>query len=253
MTTPSFNDYNITEMAAHRSGTLSAIPHADFTQLLAAGTDNDHVTTDIGFPFVFEGEPYTQIRVSTNGVIQLVGGGTTLLSTTTVTGSTINSAAPGNIDSILADPVIAPWWGDIRTADSVHRGGVFKHVRALGYAGHQEAIFRSVCYASNGSTSVSAYIITFEVALNSLGGISFRYAPYVTIGLPSSSFTNIGVGMKARNNVVRFKLIKGTSSGSLTVENDWPVRPNFERSYLMTPPKRLVVMSTPVTNLRTVR
>lgn len=251
MSTPSFNDYKIMEMSTHRSGTLRDVSLSDFSQLLAEDTDDDNITTSIEFPFTFEGESYTTLNVTTNGVVQLVGDGTTLLGPElpdTWISSQLSSQE-------WADPVFAPWWSDLITAGAVHRGGVYKHTRSIGFAGHQETIIRFICYSQPAETSADARLLIFEVVINSLGGIAFNYAPMITVGSPGfeSPAAAVGIGMKSRQTgITRYKIILGPDF-DLTATDNWPMAFNNERSYLMTPPYRLVVSSSPVTNVRTTR
>lgn len=252
--TTSFNDYKIMEMSAHRSGTLRPVSLSNFTQLLGASVDDSTVLSDIGFDFTFEGKSYSRVNVTSNGCVQLSGSGTSLLGVS----PTMAAQEPQTITGSFADPVFAPWMGDLITAEATHRGGVYKHERSIGYGGHRETIFRFVNYGFYTNTSANAYLIVFEVVLNSLGGIAFNYAPLTTIGSPTGTDYVVGVAMEAQGSTPRYKFIKGSivgspASGSLTLPNDWPMRFNYERSYLITPPTRLVVASSPVVNVRTTR
>lgn len=248
----SIGDYALLSVKGHDAGSMADAPLSTFTQLIGAASDNGVATTTIGFTFMFEGEPYTSVQVCANGLLQLIGGNTTLV------GGNVSTTDNTQLTSTAwADPVIAPWWADLATATSGFRGGVYKLTRPTGL-GQLETIFRFVCFGASTDDANNYRLINFEVSLNSAGAISLHYAPIVSAGSPGASGAVIGISGRART-AARARLLRGNpnANAAASITKDWPATTNGAIYWVLTPPRtgagRVVAISADVQGGRVTR
>lgn len=234
----SFNDYIISNPKGHDAGSLTSFPMATFTRIISASTNNVNaiVQVPIGFNFPFEGDIYTTLTVTTKGVCQLVGNGTTSFLNISISDNTqLATLAAG-------DPIFAPWWADMITAETVNGGGVYQLSVPMSN-GQKQTIIRWVCYSDTNSVNPDVNILTFEAVFTSTGGIKFCYAPIKTFGTPFAPETGtIGVTMLTRSSAIpRSKVLKGSTTPNLSLTPDWPGISGRSKTWNMSPPTNTIV------------
>ncbi len=97
---------------------------SETTTILKAGSNDDaSAVNDIGFTFYFDGQPYTQFSVSSNGLIGLGSQQVTPCWLNQLTTPSGECDGTGGYDFTLANvPHIAPFWDDLRIPDSRNDG-----------------------------------------------------------------------------------------------------------------------------------
>jgi len=133
-----------------------------------AFANGDGVTGPLALPFSFPfyGRSYTQIWVGANGLIS-------------VTNSSLNASANGNIPTTNAPNAIYPFWDDLNpTAGGSVRFGI------TGVAPNRKAV---VSWVAVPHMTASGGPFTFQAVLHESGHVVFQYAQ---VSLGNQSYTN---------------------------------------------------------------
>jgi hypothetical protein len=187
-------------------------PASSFTNAAVVNNSikNNNATANIGFTFLFEGNPYTQFVASSNGVIKL--------------GATMANAgglATNSFATATDCPRINPCWDDLSTGNVLgyNTGGIY--VATTGSAPNRIC---KIHFAMRNSNTLGAANLFFQVWLyETTGVIEFRYGAGVNV--PSAS---IGIqGVTASNYTAKVNDLSGTSaawgqSASPDICTVWP-------------------------------
>jgi len=135
--------------------------------------DNDHITVNLGFSFSFNGINYTQVRISSNGVLSF---------NLTSTFDNNNQPLPYHAPSIY------PYWDTLDPS----RGGTIRY-GTVGSSGNKRFIvtWEGVSYTNNASFNPP---VTFQIVLYQNGDIRFRFGENAIGGGSNSNGNNNGKG-----------------------------------------------------------
>lgn len=149
----------------------------------AGGFEYDDEQSDIpiGFTFEYFGVPYTDVRVSTNGYLTF--------GATTGTDFSNDPIPDGN----APNPVIAPWWDDLKVANygaadrvSYKQDGFLPGLRRLTVQWSSVSAF--------GDNAANYNFLNFQVVLYELNDrVQFRYGGTGTVGAASTLSASIGI------------------------------------------------------------
>jgi len=164
------------------------------TTQIGANSTGSATGISIGFEFRLDGVSYTTIAVFAYGFARLAG--------------TESSANNSNLFASNTNVIIAPWWDDMKTAEST---GYVK-TETQGSAPWRRFIIEWRCYSYSGNTAANNDLLNFQAVLyETTDRIEFRYAPSVRTGSPTLMDASAGV--------------KGVTSGfkayALTGINNW--------------------------------
>ena len=162
-------------------------PITSSNQSVSTG-DDYYTVVNIGFPFQYCGEEYTQVNVSTNGYVRLGG----------ITGGTLSN----DLSSTSYNPVIAAYWDDI--------DGDVMYVQTLGTAPNRVFVFQTT-----GDRLANASF-TYQIRLyETTNVIEIHYGSTFDM---SSADASIGLNSK-NNNTLSYLSVTPTGNGTATASN----------------------------------
>lgn len=191
------------------------------TRLLKAGSDDvTSAVTNIGFTFAFDGTPYTQFSVSSDGLIGLGSRAVSpcwLNKLTTTTG--ICDGVSGYDYTLVNVPHIAPLWDDLRVPDIGN--DKFDGDVNYGLTGTAPNRVLVINFVNIETDYLNFYYSTFQVRLyESSNKIEFYYEnlnPNYFVGNGAS----IGLATTATNYLSVFPSGKGGPTASSSSVNDF--------------------------------
>ncbi|HTN45641.1 MAG TPA: T9SS type A sorting domain-containing protein [Flavipsychrobacter sp.] len=208
-----------------------------YTEVSAAGTVLTAMNADtyispflnIGFTFTYEGVPYTQFKMSSNGFISL-GAGTSALTTNNL--STANAASR---------PIIAPLWDDL---DGNATGGSVAAYEVTGTSPNQVLTVEWRNWEWNYGSS--APVLSFQVKLyEATGNIEFVYRQ--ESGSVNAGSASIGIGSatgSGSGSYLNLTSITTPAVSSTTSNTTLSAKPSTGQVYTFSPPA--VCTGTPV-------
>lgn len=163
---------------------------------IGANSSGSSLAVPIGFDFRFDGVTYTTIDAFAFGFLRLAG--------TETSASYTNLFAAAN-----GDVLIAPWWGDLETADA---GGYVK-TETLGAAPWRRFVCEWYCNHKSGMTATDYSRAKFQVVLyETTDRMDFRFGTIETAGTP-------GALASASQGIKGSTLIVSTNWREFPVEN----------------------------------
>lgn len=146
-----------------------------------AGHDDQYTDITMGFPFEYYGNTYSDIRVSTNGYITLLGENGTMF---------VNSAIP---DASGPNPVIAPWWDDLKVADLGSEDRVTWDYDGW-LPGHRRTSIEWYSVSGFGDSVTDYRFLYFQVKFfEEDNSIEFRYGNSGQVGAPPPFTATLGI------------------------------------------------------------
>jgi len=181
--------------AAQAQGYTPSFGHQTYQQLPPGYTtvwrgdttpaDDAWVEIPIGFPFVYYGTTYNNIRISTNGYLTFPPHDAL---------SHANVAIPGGALGVTR-PIIAPWWDDLEV--QAHGGTVdeIRFIRA-GVAPNETLAVEWRSVSRRWDMPGAYHYFFFEVILYHVtNAIVFSYGPHGEVGLPATG-ASASVGLQ---------------------------------------------------------
>lgn len=158
------------------------------------------------FDFVFDGVGYTAGNVSATGRLRLAG----------------TSVSTNNADLFGSDAniILAPWWDDLKTAEST--GAVVFEVQ--GTAPWRRCVLQWDCYLVSSQTAADHDRVKYQVVLYETSNrVEYRYGPRVRTGSPGGT-PSASIGLKGLTvvdtnnyrNLRTFELALGGANTSTT-------------------------------------
>lgn len=213
-----------------RTDDRDLIPLSAPTTDLGANSSSAVAGIAIGFSFTFDGTTYTTAYLSAFGFVRLAGAETT--------------ATNGNLFVASTSVILAPWWDNLETADTV---GYLKH-ETQGTAPFRRFVVEWYANMQAGATAVDYDRAKFQLVLyESKNKVEFRYGTLETGGSPSRAAYSASLGVKGDTSVTATNYIDymtttralGGSSSSTTsnlrAQSNWPattykLEPNWPMS-----------------------
>lgn len=174
-----------------KMATYTLVDDADLVYLdspttqVGANSTGSATGISIGFTFNFDGVAYTTIDVFAYGFARLAG--------------TETSATSSNLFASNANVILAPWWDNMKTAETV---GYVK-TQTQGTAPWRRFIVGWVCYTSSADTAANATTLRFQLVLyETTDKIEMRYAKRAFLGGGGASIDNASAGVKGDTTTI---------------------------------------------------
>lgn len=200
-----------------RSDDRELIPLVSPTTQIGANATSLAGPFSVGFDFHFDGYTYSTCFVSARGFVRLYG--------------TESSATNANLFASNSNVILAPWWDDLETADTV---GYVK-TEQQGTAPWRRFIVEWYCNLQSGQTGTDYDRARFQVVFyETTDRVEFRYGDIETGGSPSRASYSASCGIKGdtgtttdnyRDCAVENRTLGGsktTSTSTLAAPTDWP-------------------------------
>ena len=202
-----------------RSDDRDLIPLSAPTTDLGANSSSAVSGISIGFSFTFDGTAYTTVYLSAFGFVRFAGAETT--------------ATNANLYAANTSVLLAPWWDNLETADTV---GYLKH-ETQGAAPFRRFIVEWYANMQAGATAVDYDRAKFQCVLyETTNRVEFRYGSLETGGSPSRAAYSATIGCKGDTSgvgsnridyMVDTRSLGGSdtsSTSNLRAQNNWPAR-----------------------------
>lgn len=168
-----------------RTDDRDLIPLSSPTTDLGANSASAVSGIAIGFTFTFDGTSYTTAYLSAFGFVRLAGAET--------------SATNSNLFAANTSVILAPWWDNLETADTV---GYLKH-ETQGTAPFRRFVVEWYANMQGGQTATDYDRAKFQcVVYETTNKVEFRYGSQETAGSPSRVSYGASVGVKGDTSVV---------------------------------------------------
>lgn len=167
-----------------RSDDRDLIPLSAPTTDLGANSTSSVTGISLGFSFVFDGTTYTTIALFAYGFARLAG--------------TESTSTNGNLYSANTNVLLAPWWDNLETADTV---GYLKH-ETQGTSPFRRFVVEWYCNMQAGQTATVADRVKFQLVLyETTNKVEFRYGSISTVGVPARGSYSATIGVKGDTSV----------------------------------------------------